>query len=256
MKPLTGRIHLLESCGMVDGPGLRFVAFLQGCPLRCLYCHNPDSWKPGGGRAMSSEDLVEEAWKYRTWMRSSGGGITLSGGEPLFQPEFTLDVIRRAHKKGMTVALDTSGYGRLEKTRACLDEADLILLDVKTAVREAHGDLTGIRADQPRTTLEYLKSINKPLWIRHVLVPGLTDGEESLKALKDLLLDIPSLEKFEFLPFHKMGEEKWAQEGLNYSLKDTPSPNNAFMERLIREFGEAGIPMEEREPSARDVASA
>ena len=243
MNPVIGRIHLLESCGMVDGPGLRFVAFLQGCPLRCLYCHNPDSWKPKGGREMSSEDLVEEAWKYRTWMKASGGGITLSGGEPLFQPEFTLDVIRRAHKKGMTVALDTSGYGNLKKTKDCLDEADLILLDVKTALTAAHKGLTGIDADQPRATLDYLKSIGKPLWIRHVVVPGLTDGEESLRALKDLLMDIPSLEKFEFLPFHKMGEEKWAQEGIPYKLTDTPSPSKAFIEKIWREFSDAGIPM-------------
>ena len=234
MEALTGRIHLLESCGMVDGPGLRFVAFLQGCPLRCLYCHNPDSWKPKGGREMTSEELVEEAWKYRTWMRSSGGGITLSGGEPLFQSEFTLDVIRRAHKKGMTVALDTSGFGKLEKIQSCLDEADLILMDVKTALAEKHQGLTGVPADQPLKTLEYLKSINKPLWIRHVVVPGLTDSEESLQALKELLLKIPSLEKFEFLPFHKMGEEKWAQEGLKYNLTETPSPENEFMNRINR----------------------
>ena len=171
MEPVNGRIHSLESCGMVDGPGLRFVAFLQGCPLRCLYCHNPDSWNPRGGLQMSSLELVEEAWQYRTWMNSSGGGITLSGGEPLYQPEFVLDIIRRAHKKGMTVALDTSGFGCLEKTRECLDEADLILLDIKSPLPEAHKNLTGIRADQPRATLEYLKAIEKPLWIRHVVVP-------------------------------------------------------------------------------------
>ncbi len=243
MEPVKGRIHLLESCGMVDGPGLRFVAFLQGCPLRCLYCHNPDSWRPRGGREMSSEELVEEAWKYRTWMQASGGGITLSGGEPLYQPEFTLDVIRRARKKGMTVALDTSGYGKLERTRDCLDEADLILLDIKTALPSQHKGLTGHPADQMRTTLDYLKSIAKPMWIRHVVVPGLTDGTESLEALKTLLLDVPSLERFEFLPFHKMGEDKWIQEGLSYTLTETPSPSRAFIETLWREFADAGIPM-------------
>ena len=247
MKPVIGRIHSLESCGMVDGPGLRFVAFLQGCPLRCLYCHNPDSWKPQEGTQMSSLELVEEAWQYRTWMNSSGGGITLSGGEPLHQPEFVLDIIRRAHKKGMTVALDTSGFGSLEKTKDCLDETDLILLDIKSPLTEAHKNLTGIRADQPRKTLEYLKSINKPLWIRHVVVPGLTDGEESLAALKKMLMEIPSLRKFEFLPFHKMGEEKWAQEGLSYTLTSTLSPEKAFMERIQKDFSNAGIPFEERE---------
>ena len=244
MAAITGRIHSLETCGMVDGPGLRFVAFLQGCPLRCLYCHNPDSWRPDRGTEMTSEEVVNEAWKYRTWMKTSGGGITLSGGEPLFQPDFTLDIIRRAHKKGLTIALDTSGCVSLSKTKDCLDEADLILLDIKTALPGRHKQLTGIEALQPQKTLEYLKEINKPLWVRHVVVPGLTDDSDSLSAMRELLLDLPSLEKFELLPFHKMGEEKWAQEGLRYSLTDTPAPGKDFMENIRTGFEKCGIPME------------
>lgn len=192
---------------------------------------------------MTSQELVDEAWKYRTWMKASGGGITLSGGEPLFQPEFVLDVIRLAHKRGMTVALDTSGFGDFSRIRECLDEADLILLDIKTALPEKHKALAGIPADRPRMVLEYLKEIRKPLWIRHVVVPGLTDGSENLKALKEILLDIPSLEKFEFLPFHKMGEEKWQQEGLLYNLGATAPPEKLFMNRIIEDFSKAGIPM-------------
>lgn len=192
---------------------------------------------------MDAQELVDEAWKYRSWMQASGGGITLSGGEPLFQPDFVLDIIRRAHKKGMTVALDTSGFGRLQDTQACLDEADLILLDIKTPLENEHKNLTGIRADQPRATLEYLKNINKPLWVRHVVVPGLTDSRESLDALKAILLNIPSMEKFEFLPFHKMGEEKWAEEGVDYSLTDTPQPDKSFMDGIREEFAKAGIPL-------------
>ncbi|MBB6482525.1 pyruvate formate-lyase-activating protein [Spirochaeta isovalerica] len=243
MGTVKGRIHALETGGMVDGPGIRFVAFLQGCPLRCLYCHNPDSWAVGKGREMTAQELVDEAWKYRTYMKASGGGITLSGGEPLFQPEFVLDVIRIAHEKGMTVAIDTSGYGNPERVRNCLDEADLIILDIKTALAEKHRDLTGITAERPRAILEYLKQSRKPLWVRHVVVPGLTDSRENLEALKEILTDIPSLEKFEFLPFHKMGEEKWEQEGLLYKLGGTLAPDQGFMDRISEDFRRAGIPM-------------
>ncbi len=244
MQPVSGRIHSFETCGMVDGPGLRFVAFLQGCPLRCLYCHNPDSWKAKGGRIMTSEEVVDEAWKYRSWMQSSGGGITLSGGEPLFQAEFSLDIIRRAHQKGMSVALDTSGFGDIAHTGGCLKEADLILLDIKTALIERHRELTGIRAKQPRATLAYLKSIGKPMWVRHVVIPGYTDNRENLDALKQMLKDIPSLEKFEFLPFHKIGETKWEQEGIPYKLVDTSAPTKDFIKDIIGEFKAAGIPMD------------
>jgi len=192
---------------------------------------------------MTSQELVEEAWKYRTWMNASGGGITLSGGEPLLQAEFTLDVIEKAHKKGMTVALDTSGFGDWDSIKPCLDKADLILLDIKTTVLSRHKVLTGVPADQPLRTLDYLKSISKPLWIRHVVVPGLTDDRENLDRLKEILLTVPSLEKFEFLPFHKMGEEKWALEGLEYKLKDTPVPEAEFIRSITEEFKEAGIPL-------------
>lgn len=245
MEPIKGRIHSLETCGMVDGPGLRFVAFLQGCPLRCRYCHNPDSWNYRDGREMTAVELVEEAARYSTWMKTSGGGITLSGGEPLQQPEFTLEVIRLAHERKMTVALDTSGYGPLFRIRQCLEEADLILLDIKAALPEEYRALTGVSADQPLATLEFLKEIGKPLWIRHVVVPGLTDHRKNLDALKELLQGIPSLEKLEFLPFHKMGEEKWAQLGKAYSLKDTQPPSAEFMEKLQEEFALAGFPMQE-----------
>lgn len=253
METIKGRIHSLETCGMVDGPGLRFVAFLQGCPLRCKYCHNPDTWKYRGGREMTARELVEEAAKYRTWMNTSGGGITLSGGEPLLQLEFTLEVIRLAHQKKMTIALDTSGYGPLNHTRECLEEADLVLLDIKTALPDDYRALTGVSAEQPLAALEFLTEINKPLWIRHVVVPGLTDHQENLDALKSLLKDIPSLEKLEFLPFHKMGEEKWNQLGKNYTLENTPPPTPEFMDNLQREFAEAGFPMVEE---GRSVASA
>jgi len=246
MEPIKGRIHSIETCGMVDGPGLRFVAFLQGCPLRCKYCHNPDTWNYQGGQEMTARELVEEAARYKTWMQTSGGGITLSGGEPLLQPEFTLEVIRLAHQRKMTVALDTSGFGSLSRIKECLDEVDLVLLDIKTAVPEEYKALTGVSADKPLATLEYLKEIGKPVWVRHVVVPGLTDHRENLEALKHLLMDMTNLEKLEFLPFHKMGEDKWDQMGKAYTLKNTPTPEQSFMDQLQQEFIRAGLPMVEK----------
>ncbi|OQY34440.1 MAG: pyruvate formate-lyase 1-activating enzyme [Spirochaetaceae bacterium 4572_59] len=242
---VLGRVHSFESCGMVDGPGIRFVVFLQGCPLRCLFCHNPDSWKGSGGQQMSAIDVVNEAGKYKTWMQTSGGGITLSGGEPLAQVDFTLDIIRKAHRKNIHVALDTSGYGKLERIRPCLDEADLILLDIKTVNPFLHKSLTGVDASTPRETLEYLKKIGKPLWIRHVLVPGLTDKPSDLEDLLQLLKTLPDLKRFDLLPFHKMGEEKWESEGLEYKLKETPAPNPDFIEAVKVRFRQEGIPMGE-----------
>lgn len=244
-EPVKGRIHSFESCGMVDGPGLRFIAFLQGCPLRCLYCHNPDSWNFSGGLEMTSAQVVEEAWKYRTWMKTSGGGMTLSGGEPLAQRDFTLDILQRARRKNIHTAIDTSGLCILEKTKPCLDEADLVIMDIKSANPLVHKNLTGIDQDGPLATLDYLKSIEKPLWLRHVLVPGLTDSPEDLENLKKLLLDVPNLKRFELLPFHKMGEEKWAQEGIPYTLTETPSPEKEDVQRIFEDFMAAGIPISE-----------
>jgi pyruvate formate lyase activating enzyme len=243
MAEVSGRIHSIETGGMVDGPGLRFVVFLQGCPLRCQYCHNPDTWKKSGGRETTSSEIVWEACKYRTWMETSGGGITLTGGEPLFQPEFTLDIIRKAHEKGLHVALDTSGFAPAAKARACLEEADLILLDIKAASPLLHKRVTGVESHPIRDNLEFLKRIGKPLWIRHVVVPGLTDEEKDLDALLELVKSIPSLEKLELLPFYKMGEDKWKEEGIPYSLTDTPVPAKEFMSDLRERFSREGIPL-------------
>lgn len=240
--PVKGWVHAWESCGMVDGPGLRFVLFLQGCPLRCLYCHNPDSWAFRRGSPTDARQVVEEAASYRSWMDSSGGGLTLSGGEPLAQPEFSLDILRRARRQGIHTALDTSGFGPPEKIRPCLDEADLVILDVKTPRADKHRALTGVDARTPLATLEYLKAREKPLWVRHVLVPGLTDGPEELRLLASMLRDIPSLERFELLPFHQMGEVKWKREGLSYSLGAVSPPDAEALERAKEIFRRTGLP--------------
>ncbi len=244
MDAVEGRIHSFESCGMVDGPGLRFIVFLQGCPLRCLYCHNPDSWTCSAGTFMSSREVVERASKYRQWMRASGGGLTLSGGEPLAQSRFTLDILRRARKKGIHSALDTSGYGKLSEIKAPLNETDLVIMDIKTVNPDLCPHLCGIPLEAPLKTLDYLVSIQKSLWLRHVVVPGLTDKTEDLEALLNLVRDIPNLQRFEFLPFHKMGEEKWDEEKQHYTLKNTPPPQEEFIRFWQKKFQKAGIPLQ------------
>ncbi|WP_037571078.1 pyruvate formate-lyase-activating protein [Spirochaeta cellobiosiphila] len=239
---MKGRILTYESLGMVDGPGLRFIAFLQGCPLRCLYCHNPDSWSPKGGRLVDSEDVVAEAMKYRNWM-TGGGGLTLSGGEPLMQPEFTKAILDRTREKGIHTALDTSGFGPLHKTKPVLASADLILFDIKTMNEDLHKKLTGVDQNQTFPALDYLVEINKPLWVRHVLVPGLTDNESDLIALRDKLLKLPNLKRFDLLPFHKMGEEKWEEVNRKYTLKDTQTPLPEQVAKINSIFTEAGLPV-------------
>ncbi len=239
-EPVKGRIHSYETCGMVDGPGLRFVLFLQGCPLRCLYCHNPDSWSARGGREMNSQEVVNEVLKYRSWMEASGGGLTLSGGEALFQPDFARDILIRCARKGIHTVLDTAGYGKLERIAPVLDAADLVILDIKSVNEEVHKKVTGVSGAVPLETLNYLQETGKPLWIRHVVVPGLTDDRRDLAALKGMLLGLKNLERVELLPFHKMGEEKWLPG--RYTLENTPIPEADFMKALCSEFREAGLP--------------
>lgn len=244
-EPVRGRVHSFESGGMVDGPGLRFVVFLQGCPLRCLFCHNPDTWAMNApAMEMSSAEVIQKARGYKTWMDSSGGGLTISGGESLAQPDFTRDILLRARDAGIHTALDTSGYGRLSVISPCFDAADLVLLDIKTANPELHKELCGVNLSVIRRSLDYLIETNRKLWVRHVIVPGLTDVAEDLELLKQLLLSIPNLQRFEFLPFHKMGEAKWAELGKTYTLKDTPAPEPEFIRSLNEEFEAAGIPVE------------
>ncbi len=243
MKDIEGYIHSFESGGMVDGPGLRFVAFLQGCPLRCLYCHNPDSWKFKTGRRMTAGELVAEAMKYKMWMDSSGGGITLSGGEALSQADFAEAIFRVASSRGIHGCLDTSGFGPLSRTARALDAADLVILDIKAADGDLHKRLTGVDLDPVLATLKYLTEQKKPLWIRHVVAPGLTDRREDLEKLLLLVKAVPTLQRFEFLPFHKLGEPKWAEEGLRYTLSQTPVPEPVFMEELRSWFTSEGLPL-------------
>lgn len=241
-----GRIHSFESAGMVDGPGTRFVVFFQGCPCRCLYCHNPDTWDPRKGKETYPRKVVGKALQYKEWIKASGGGITLSGGEPLLQGQFALEILKLAKEVNLHTALDTSGLLPLsELTKEVIKNSDLILLDIKSLDPKIHKELTARPIEYLYDTLNFIKATEKPVWIRHVILPGVTglttadgQGEKNLKAINQLLKKIPTLEHFDLLPFHKMAEEKWEEMGTQYTLKDTPAPTNEEMLKIKEIFSE------------------
>lgn len=232
---LTGKIHSLETFGAVDGPGIRFVVFFQGCPLRCRFCHNPDSWDTGLGTEMTVEELVGRVRDYRPFYKN-GGGVTLSGGEPLLQAEFAAALLRALKAEGIHTAIDTSGIVPLELCREAVDLADMLLLDIKTFDDSRSELVTGSGETLQRETelLRYCQAQDKPVWIRHVIVPGLTDDLEENRALAAFLKSFSCIKKIQLLPFHKLGEYKWAKEA--YTLSETPVPSAEQMKELEKIF--------------------
>lgn len=235
----AGRVHSIESFGTLDGPGVRYVLFLQGCPLRCLYCHNPDARDPQGGRVVTAGEIMQDILSYRKFI--CGGGVTLSGGEPLLQPEFASALLAGCREHGLHSALDTSGALPLERSAPVIDLADLILLDIKALEDDLCSDLTGAGSRNTLATLEYCESVSKPLWIRHVLLPGYTLDKERLARLADHLLRYACVKKIDLLPFHKLGEYKWEALGIPYTLRDTPVPTDAEIESARAVFRERGL---------------
>ena len=238
MENVMGRIHSVESFGALDGPGIRYVLFLQGCPLRCVFCHNPDSWHREGGQMIGSIDVVNDILRYRHFIQS--GGVTLSGGEPLMQPEFVTSIIDGCHEHGLHVAVDTSGGVAFLACREAVEKADLLLLDIKAAEDDLFRKITGRGMDNTMEILAARERMGRPVWIRHVLVPGLTLDDRQLHKLGRLLQDYRCIEKVELLPFHKMGEYKWEALGEAYTLADVQPPEPRQVEHartLLRGFG-------------------
>ncbi len=233
-----GRIHSVESFGTLDGPGIRYVLFFQGCPLRCVYCHNPDSWCVTGGQEIGSADVIRDILRYKSFIKN--GGVTLSGGEPLMQAEFAASILEGCIENGLHTAVDTSGGVSLLLCRKAVELADLLLLDIKAADDQLFRKITG---HDIRNTLEMLAArerMHKPVWIRHVLVPGLTLEDKHIHALGDLLRYYSCVERVELLPFHKMGEFKWEELGQSYTLGDTRPPEAEQVEHaraLLRGYG-------------------
>ena len=221
---MKGRIHSTESFGTVDGPGVRFVVFFQGCPLRCKYCHNPDTWDFSGGREVTAEELMKEYDSYKEFLKS--GGITATGGEPLAQPEFLAELFALAKSKGVHTCLDTSAGvydpAHHEKIDEVLKYTDLVMLDIKHIDDEEHRKLTGKGNRNILAFAEHIRQLGIPVWIRHVVVPGITDKYEELFALGEFLSTLSNIKALDVLPYHDMAKPKYAELGLDYPLGDTP----------------------------------
>lgn len=235
---MMGRIHSLESFGTVDGPGIRFVVFLQGCPLRCRFCHNPDTWEVHKGTEYTTDQLFNEIIKYKSYMDFSGGGVTFTGGEPLLQAEFVLEVCKKLKDLGISIAIDTSGFIWNDTVKEVLKYTDLVLLDIKNYDPIVYKEVTGVPLDPTLKLLDYLRDQKINTWIRYVLVPGLTDNLDSVRKLSVYLDGFPNVGKIELLPFHKMGEYKWKELGLTYTLSDTKEPEKALIKE-VKEIFEA-----------------
>jgi len=221
---MEGYVHSIYSGGMVDGPGIRTVVFFSGCPLRCLYCHNPDTWELKSGTKYTVEEIIKEVLKYKSFYKT-GGGVTISGGEPLMQAEFLTEVLKGCKQNGIHTVVDTSGYANMETARDVLRHTDLLLLDIKSFNSQVYEKLTGVEIEKTLNMLQLAREMNIPTWIRYVLVPGLTDNENELREMTTFLQDYPNVKKIDILPFHKTGEFKWKEQGIPYQLADTQEPS-------------------------------
>lgn len=236
-----GSLHSWELVTGVDGPGTRMTAFLSGCPLRCLYCHNPDTMEMRRGEPVTADELLGRISRYRKIFEVTGGGLTLSGGEPLMQPAFVRRVLRGAKEMGIHTAIDTSGYLGRHCTDEMLDDIDLVLLDVKSGDPETYRRVTG-RDLAP--TLEFgrrLAERGTEIWIRFVLVPGLTDEVANVDAVAEYAATLGSVTRVEVLPFHQMGRDKWESLGMRYELDDTPTPTPELVDRVRTQFRARGL---------------
>jgi len=232
----TAYVNTIESFGNVDGPGIRFILFLQGCPLRCKYCHNRDSWETNVGREMSVEDVMEKVRKYKPFFETSGGGITVSGGEPLLQIPFIIELFKACKKEGIHTNIDTSGFIRLTaQSKELLDElmtyTDMMMLDVKLMDPDGHKELVGVPNEGILEFGRYVASKGMPLWIRRVLVPGVSDSEEDLLATAAYINSLGTVERVDVLPYHPMGEPKWEELGYEYPLKGQRTPTESEVTR-------------------------
>ena len=226
---MIGNIHSIETFGTVDGPGIRYVIFLQGCPMRCAYCHNPDTWEIGAGKNMNVDEIVEDVSKYKRYIE----GITVSGGEPLLQIDFVIELFEKVKSIGLSTCIDTSGIlfniNNVEfknKVDKLLEFCDLVMLDIKHIDNDSHHKLTGHGNENILEFAKYLSDKNIPVWIRHVLVPGINEDELTLKRLRDFIETLNNVEKIEILPYHTMGIPKYKELGIEYLLEGVNPPTN------------------------------
>jgi pyruvate formate lyase activating enzyme len=232
---MIGRIHSLETFGTVDGPGIRFVLFMQGCALRCLYCHNPDTWDSEGGKRMTVDEVLAEIEPYVHYYQSSGGGITVSGGEPTLQAPFVAELFKACKERwNLHTALDSSGFCDPARAADLLAYTDLVLLDLKEMDSARHRSLTSQPNERILRFARHLSEIKKPVWIRCVIVPGLTDSEDHLFRAGQFAEELGVVEKIEVLPYHKMGVYKWKQLNRTYPLEHIREGTQQDVDRAHR----------------------
>jgi len=237
-KTNYGRIHSIESFGTVDGPGIRFVIFMQGCALKCKYCHNRDTWDINSGTLVSAEELIDKIERYKAYILPSGGGVTVTGGEPLLQAKFLITLFKELKKLNIPTAIDTSGMVDLtDDIKELLSLTDLVLLDIKHINDEKCKELVGHSNKQELEFAKYLSDNNIPVWIRQVIVPGITDNEEDLLQLKEFINSLKNVKNIELLPYHELGKSKWENLGLDYELEGVPSATKEDIERVKKVLG-------------------
>jgi len=236
MDKIKGRIHSFESFSTLDGPGVRFVIFMQGCPLRCKYCHNRDTRDPNLGEVYTADEVVNKITNYKEYMGDKGG-VTVSGGEPLLQIDFVIELFKKLKAKGIHTTLDTSGFIDIENLKDLLDYTDLVLLDIKEMDDNTHKDLIGVSNEKVLKFAKHLSDKNIPMWIRHVLVPGITDLEKHLKDLNKFIRTLKTVEKVEVLGYHWLGKEKWELMGEIYPLEGVPEASNEDISKAEKLLG-------------------
>lgn len=234
---MDANVHSIETFGTVDGPGIRYVIFLQGCLLRCQFCHNADTWEIGTGKVMTVDEVMQDLTSYLPFIESSGGGITVSGGEPLLQIGFLIELFKECKKRGIHTTIDSSGgcYSSSSHFQKQMQEliqyTDLILMDLKHINKEKHKKLTGMGNEHILQFARFLSDHRVPVWVRHVLVPTITDDEKDLHDLGDFIGTLENVKKLEILPYHKLGVYKWETLGLEYPLKDIEPPSDESVEK-------------------------
>lgn len=214
---MQGYISSIEPMGLVDGPGLRFVVFMQGCKLRCLYCHNPETWKLNEGQKITTNELLEKILRYKSYYKN--GGVTFSGGEPLLQKDFLVDILKKCKENNLHTALDTAGVG-IGNYEEILKYVDLVILDIKAINKDEYQKITGSQIDEFNKFLDILIKLDKKLWVRSVIVPGINDNKEYILKLKEFISKIPNIQKVELLPYHLYGISKYKELNLEYTLNN------------------------------------
>ena len=231
-KTKYARIHSYESFGTVDGPGIRFVIFVQGCHLKCKYCQNRDTWDTHTGNLVSLDEILQRVKKYVNYIKPTGG-VTVTGGEPLLQTPFLISLFKELKKLNIHTAIDTSGMVDLTPDiKELLSLTDLVLLDIKHINSEKCKELVGYSNEKELEFARYLSNNNIPIWIRQVIIPGITDNEDDLIHLKDFLSHLRNVKKIELLPYHDLGKYKWTSLGYTYELENTRTANNEDIQRV------------------------